>query len=216
VKDQVPVQEARHSRRRWRVQLEYQLLASGEAGTNQVSRWKRWAGPWFSDRWLHRAYPVCATDSLWSNEHQALWPHPYNDTRVAAGARLRAVEPGDAEFRGERGLASAHVWPPCTTSAPRCLVTHERFSTVLFAKIRFAQSAERTGLGAAQPVPRASSELRRPASPQRACDLPLRTRYPGIAVRYVAGHSVPLAGGDGQVLAWSATKSAWAWSTASG
>lgn len=38
------------------------LLAPGEAGTNQVSRWKRWGGPWFPEHWLHRVCPVCATD----------------------------------------------------------------------------------------------------------------------------------------------------------
>lgn len=38
------------------------LFAPGEAGTNQVSRWKRWGGPWFPHYWLHRACPVCAAD----------------------------------------------------------------------------------------------------------------------------------------------------------
>ena len=36
------------------------LLAPGEAGTNQLSRWKRWGGPWVTEYWLRRVCPVCA------------------------------------------------------------------------------------------------------------------------------------------------------------
>jgi len=38
------------------------LLAPGEAGTNQVSRWRTWGGPWFPVRWLNRVCPACAAD----------------------------------------------------------------------------------------------------------------------------------------------------------
>lgn len=56
--------------RRWDAQMTFDtdvrqntvLLAPGEAGTNQVSRGKRWGGPWFPEHWLHRVCPVCAAD----------------------------------------------------------------------------------------------------------------------------------------------------------
>ena len=38
------------------------LLAPGDAGTNQVARWRRWGGPWLPARPLRRACPICAAD----------------------------------------------------------------------------------------------------------------------------------------------------------
>lgn len=63
------------------------LLAPGEAGTNQVSRWKRWGGPWFPHYWLHRACPVCAADP--DRDKALVWRLPLMIGCVDHGCRLQ-------------------------------------------------------------------------------------------------------------------------------
>ena len=38
------------------------LLAPGDAGTNDLSRWDHWSGPWQPRRPVDRICPVCAAD----------------------------------------------------------------------------------------------------------------------------------------------------------
>lgn len=62
------------------------LLAPGEAGTHQVSRFKRWAGPWFPNRFIRRACPVCATDP--DRGSALVWRLPLVVGCVEHGCRL--------------------------------------------------------------------------------------------------------------------------------
>jgi hypothetical protein len=62
------------------------LLAPGEAGTNQVNRWKRWPGPWVGSWPLHRACPVCAADP--GRGRTLLWRLPLMTGCVEHGCRL--------------------------------------------------------------------------------------------------------------------------------
>jgi hypothetical protein len=62
------------------------LLAPGEAGINQVARWRRWGGPWFPARPLQRACPVCATNP--DRGSALVWRLPLMVGCVEHGCRL--------------------------------------------------------------------------------------------------------------------------------
>ncbi|MDH2394080.1 TniQ family protein [Streptomyces sp. HNM0663] len=62
------------------------LLAPGEAGRNQVNRWKRWPGPWLGAWPLHRACPLCAADP--GRGRALVWRLPLMTGCVEHGCRL--------------------------------------------------------------------------------------------------------------------------------
>ncbi|MEU6012002.1 TniQ family protein [Streptomyces sp. NPDC047453] len=62
------------------------LLAPGEAGRNQINRWKRWPGPWLGYWPLHRACSMCATAP--GRGRALIWRLPLMTGCVEHGCRL--------------------------------------------------------------------------------------------------------------------------------
>jgi hypothetical protein len=70
------------------------LLAPGEAGAHDVSRWKRWNGPWLPQYFLLRACPACAADP--GRGRALLWRIPLTAGCADHGCRLEdAPQAGD-------------------------------------------------------------------------------------------------------------------------
>jgi len=62
------------------------LLAPGQAGTNDLSGWERWSGPWQPGRHLDRICPVCAADP--DRGTALVWRLPLMVSCVEHGCRL--------------------------------------------------------------------------------------------------------------------------------
>ncbi|MGY0063749.1 TniQ family protein [Streptomyces sp. LZ34] len=89
------------------------LLAPGEAGTNQVNRWKRWPGPWLG-RSLHRACPVCAADP--DRGRALIWRLPLMTGCIEHGCRLEEAAAVDAALAlGHEGPGPTQLAEPLAT-----------------------------------------------------------------------------------------------------
>jgi hypothetical protein len=90
------------------------LLAPGEAGTNQVNRWKHWPGPWLGYWPLHRACPVCAAAP--GHGRALLWRLPLMTGCVEHGCRLEDATKVELQVTlGGEGPAPVPLEEPLAT-----------------------------------------------------------------------------------------------------
>jgi hypothetical protein len=104
------------------------LLASGEAGAHDVSRWRPWGGPWIPRYWLLRACPACAADP--GRGRALLWRIPLTAGCADHGCRLEDA-PGTGALTGAGDLP-----PPVPLSEPLAALdryTHEAVATGMVA-----------------------------------------------------------------------------------
>jgi hypothetical protein len=66
------------------------LLAPGDAGSNDVSRWERWSGPWQPMRYLDRICPICTADP--DRGSALVWRLPLMVGCVEHGCRLEEAK----------------------------------------------------------------------------------------------------------------------------
>lgn len=95
------------------------LLAPGEAGTHQVSRWKPWGGPWLPRYWLLRACTACAADP--DRGAALMWRLPLTVSCADHGCRLASAFDVDASV-----AVNGH--PPAPAPVPEPLATLDRYT----------------------------------------------------------------------------------------
>jgi TniQ len=101
------------------------LLAPGEAGIHDVSRWKPWGGPWLPRYWLLRACPACVAGP--ARGSALMWRLPLTVSCADHGCRLESA-PGTGADTASNGRPTAPVPEPLATLDR---YTHEALATGL-------------------------------------------------------------------------------------
>ena len=93
------------------------LLAPGDAGTNNLSRWHRWTGPWRPLRYTDRICPVCTADP--DRGAPLMWRLPLMAGCVEHGCRLE-------DTRAARTAVALDTFEPVPVNEPT--LTMDRYT----------------------------------------------------------------------------------------